>query len=358
MTEVASEGGEKRIPDRDAAEIGVTGPDAPEARSAGTKPAEKGTDSSDLAHSGGGGAMLSQVYLAGVEDRAAVTQLLLRKAGLHGVAGKSVILKANFNSADPFPASTHLDTLRVLVTLLWQAGAREITLVERSGMGDTRANLTKLGVFALAKNLAFRVVVLDEQPRKQWVHIPRGGTHWLRGFYLPRVVLQADMVVQTCCLKTHRFGGQFTMSLKNSVGLVAKRLPGTIYDYMYELHASPFQRLMIAEINAHYSVDLVLLDAARAFISGGPDKGEEAAPGLMLASRDRVAVDAVGVALLREFGARELTKKPVFEWEQIQRAAELGVGAASPAAMELVALDERGRAARERVKAQFGDVAS
>ena len=46
-------------------------------------------------------------------------------------------LKANYNSADPFPASTHLDTLRAIVETLKAAGAGGITMAERSGMGDT-----------------------------------------------------------------------------------------------------------------------------------------------------------------------------------------------------------------------------
>ncbi|OFW56680.1 MAG: hypothetical protein A2133_06070 [Actinobacteria bacterium RBG_16_64_13] len=97
------------------------------------------------------------------------------------LSGKSVALKANFNSADPFPASTHPDTLRAIVTLLQEAGAREITLAERSGMGDTRDNLERLGIFALSEKLGFKVVVLDEEPEDRWAHIGRGGTHWLRG---------------------------------------------------------------------------------------------------------------------------------------------------------------------------------
>ncbi len=92
---------------------------------------------------------------------------------------------------------------------------------------------------------------------------------------------------------------------------------------------------MIAEINKFYPVDFVIMDAAKAFIDGGPDKGTEVEPGLMLAGRDRVALDAAGVAILREFGASSLMKKPVFELDQIRRAAELGVGATSASAVEL-----------------------
>ena len=94
------------------------------------------------------------------------------------------------------------------------------------------------------------------------------------GFHIAKVFLDADKIVNTCCLKTHRFGGHFTLSLKNSVGLVAKRLPGGMYDYMWELHGSPFQRQMIAEINNHYNADLVVMDGMEAFITGGPEQGK------------------------------------------------------------------------------------
>jgi uncharacterized protein (DUF362 family) len=124
---------------------------------------------------------------------------------------------------------------------------------------------------------------------------------------------------------------------------------------MHELHASLFQRLMIAEVNQSYEVDLVVMDAAEAFVSGGPDKGEAVEPGLMLAGTDRVAVDAAGVAILREFGSTGLAKKPVFEQSQIRRAAELGVGVGTPDALELVGLDDAGREAAQRVRAVLGE---
>ncbi len=297
-----------------------------------------------------------EVFLISSADRETAVRSLLGRTDLARFSGKSVAVKANFNSADPFPASTHPDTLTAMITMLQQAGAREVTLAERSGMGDTRENLEQLGIFDLAGRSGFGVVVLDEEPKKNWAKIDRDGTHWLRGFYLAKAFLDADVVVQTCCLKTHRFGGHFTMSLKNSVGLVAKTVPGGVYNYMWELHGSPHQRLMIAEINKFYDVDLVVMDAAEAFISGGPDKGTGVKPGLMLASRDRVAIDAVGVAILRKYGASSLAKKPIFELDQIRRAAELGVGAASASAIRLTPLDDRsGEAVDEIQRILLGD---
>ena len=72
--------------------------------------------------------------------------------------------------------------------------------------------------------------------------------HWPNGLHAARLFTEAPCAVQTMCCKTHRFGGHFTLSLKNSVGLAAKRVPEDSYNYMSELHGSPHQRRMIAEI--------------------------------------------------------------------------------------------------------------
>lgn len=162
--------------------------------------------------------------------------------------------------------------------------------------------------------------------------------------------LEADKIVQTCCLKTHRFGGHFTLSLKNSVGLVAKKVPGGMYDYMWELHGSPFQRQMIAEINNHYKPDIVVMDGIKAFVTGGPEKGKEVEPNLLLASTDRVALDAVGVAVLKMFGAKgKIGEAGVFDQEQLKRAAELGFGVRSTEEIHLTPLNSESQADAERI---------
>ena len=131
-----------------------------------------------------------------------------------------------------------------------------------------------MGVLALSRELGFKAVVLNNVGKDDWLKVEREGTHWLRGFYMAKVFHDADKVVQTCCLKTHRFGGHFTLSMKNSVGLVAKKVPGGVYDYMWELHGSPYQRQMIAEINNNYKLDFVLMDGIKAFVTGGPETGQ------------------------------------------------------------------------------------
>jgi uncharacterized protein (DUF362 family) len=294
---------------------------------------------------------VGEVFILKTSNRTSGVKQLLSQFGLDEYAGKHVALKANFNSDDSFPASTHPDTLQAIVETLKDADVGEVTLAERSGMGNTRQVLEHRGVFALSEKLGFNAVVLDEMPRQEWVKIGRDGTHWLKGFYFAKPFLDADKIVQTCCLKTHRFGGHFTLSLKNSVGLVAKKVPGAIYDYMWELHGSPFQRLMIAEINQHYKADLIVMDGTKAFISGGPEKGEMVEPNLLLASQDRIAIDAAGVAILRMYGANgHVAKGGIFELDQIRRAAELGLGAKSASEIRLTPLNDESQGISEKIR--------
>ena len=292
-----------------------------------------------------------EVFVLKTSDRVTGVPELLKKFDLGDYYGKQVALKANFNSADPFPASTHLDTLRALVEAIKRAGANDITLAERSGMGKTEQVFEQMGVLALSKELDFNAVALDDVGKDDWLKVEHTDTHWLKGFYIAKVFHDADKVVQTCCLKTHRFGGHFTLSMKNSVGLVAKKVPGGMYDYMWELHGSPYQRQMIAEINCNYNVDFVLMDGIKAFITGGPENGTVVEPNLLLASKDRVAIDAVGVAILKIYGAKgKIGDANVFDQDQLKRAKELGFGVKSADEIKLTSLNDDSRAEVEQIE--------
>jgi uncharacterized protein (DUF362 family) len=269
------------------------------------------------------------------------------------VRGKAVTIKPNFNTADAAPGSTHIDTLCALILSLKEMGATRITLAERSGPGDSTRNvMEKKGIFDLAKELDFTIVNLQELGPEGWVHVRPENSHWKDGFLFPRVFLEAESIVETCCLKTHQFGGHFTMSLKCSVGMV----PGGLrqegaYPFMNELHSSPYQRQMIAEINTAYTPDLIVMDGVEAFVDGGPHRGTRAEAKVMLGGSDRVAIDAVGVAILRLLGTTpEVSRGKIFEQDQIARAAELGLGVSSPEEIHLVTDDSESKALADRVE--------
>jgi len=273
-------------------------------------------------------------------DRAQGVRQAMEMFDLSNVNGKSVFLKPNFNSPDPAPGSTHPDVLRSIVVTLQSKGASQISVGDRSGMGDTRYSMEELGIFKLAEELGFDTIVFDEMPADQWVMLQPEKSHWERGFPFARPCLDADLLIQACCLKTHRHGGHFTMSLKNTVGMVAKDNLIDNHDFMRELHSSPHQRRMIAEINTAYSPDLVILDGIEAFIDGGPARGKKASSEVILASKDRVAIDAVGVALLRYHGCQtEVASGKVFQQDQLKRAVKLGLGVDSPEKIEFLTAD-------------------
>lgn len=289
----------------------------------------------------GVGSKMSKVYVVRTADRAGGLAKLFAAVKLPDLTGKTVAIKPNFNSDDPFPATTHLDTLEFVIKELKKAGARSITIAERSGMGETDKVLKNRGVYALASKYGVVVVNLDKLPANGWKLINEKGNHWKFGFLAARVFLDADYVVNLPCLKTHRFGGDFTMSLKNNVGAVAKWRPGVPpYNYMIELHTSRSQRLMIAEVNKYIPCNLVVMDGMEGFSDEGPDRGKLIKPGLLLVSDDRVAIDAAGVAVLRHYGTtRKVSVGKIFDQDQLKRAAQLKIGAASPEQVEIVPLD-------------------
>jgi uncharacterized protein (DUF362 family) len=294
----------------------------------------------------------AQVAFVKTMDRAAGVARATELLEIGRFEKRDVFVKPNFNSADAPPGSTHEDTLVALLQHLKAKGAGALTIGDRSGMGDTRAVMERKRAFDIAKTFGANVVVFDELAADDWELVKLPGTHWQQGFALPRIVRTAGAVVQTCCLKTHRYGGHFTLSLKNSVGLAAKRIPGNPHDFMRELHDSPNQRLMIAEINAAYRPELIVLDGVEAFVTGGPDTGKRVDAGVVLASDDRVAIDAVGVAILRHFGTTpEVSRGPIFQQQQIARAAELGLGVASPRQIELVTGDPASAEYAKKIRA-------
>jgi uncharacterized protein (DUF362 family) len=208
-------------------------------------------------------------------------------------------------------------------------------------MGDTNAVMREKDVFAIARDGKVKTVVFDDLKEEDWQAFQYKNSFWQRGFAMPKPVLAADSVVNLCCLKTHQYGGHFTLSLKNSVGLAAKRVPNNKYNFMSELHSSPNQRRMIAELNAAYAPSLVVLDGVEAFTDGGPHKGTKVNSEVILVGTDRVAIDAIGVAILRHFGTTSVVQKgKIFEQEQIAQAVKLGIGIGNPNQIEFLTDDQ------------------
>jgi uncharacterized protein (DUF362 family) len=285
----------------------------------------------------------TKVYLVSTGDRGIGARRCLRFIGAPDYAGKHVFVKPNFNSADPPPGSTHNDTLDALLEAVRAANPGQITIAERSGPAVVAEVFAQKGIGALCDKYGADFLDLETLPPEAWITVERPDLHWPGGFEIPKAVAEADAVVATCCLKTHGVGGVYSNALKLAIGLIPKDFP--------KLHNTPDMRKMIAEVNLAYTPEFVLSDAVEVFVDGGPMEGERRRADLMLISRDRIALDAVGLAILKSLGSNAaIMDTPIFAQEQIARAVELGLGVTSPEQIEIVTDDEASAQAASRIR--------
>ncbi len=265
----------------------------------------------------------SKIFVISTEDRLTGLEQLLDMADLSFAKGKKVVLKPNFNSSNAFPASTHDNTIRGVVTALKNAGAGEMILGESSGPSGTNSVVNAKGTRALCQEIGCEFVSFDAMPQSDWENFNFQGMNWPGGLAIPKMFREDNGIVLLPCCKTHAFGGQFTLSLKLAVGMTPRARRNA-------MHAAPRIRAWIADINKGFTPDLIVMDAIRVFTSGGPDSGTAANPKLLVAGSDRIAIDAVGLAILSRAGSNVINNRKIFKQDQIARAVELGLGVTSP----------------------------
>ncbi len=274
--------------------------------------------------------MMTKVAVVSTDDRVYGVNKCLELLGTNPVKGKKVVFKPNFNTADPPPASSSMETVKQLIIKLREMGAESITLAERAGPANTSKVFEEKGINILANELKFHIIDLTKVPKDEYVLKNPEGNHWKEGFYFAKIYDQAECIIETCCLKSHMYGGHFTIALKNAVGMVNKK-------NMTELHSSTYQREMIAEINSVYKPDLIVMDGVTTFVDRGPMEGTRVEANVFIAGTDKIAIDAVGVAILRILGTTpEVTNGPIFKQDQIKRAVELELGVSSPNDIEFL----------------------
>jgi len=247
--------------------------------------------------------------------------------------GDTVLLKPNYNTAHPFPGSSDPMFLKAIIELLYEAGAEKVVLGERSAFLDTRKVLEKAGIIKVAEEAGAEVrifgvngwrVIFD---RKGWRRVRVLGGRYLRRVSIAREALEMEKIVYAPLIKTHHLA-EFTGAIKLSMGLV-KPIPDQMIFHMRHL------REKLAELRLVVKPDLIIMDARKVFISGGPAKGELRSPNLILASDDQVAIDVEGVKILQSYPGNSLNID-VWSLVQIKHAVELGQGPSSERDYEVI----------------------
>lgn len=243
--------------------------------------------------------------------------------------GDTVLVKPNVNSDDPYPGTTNPEVIKEIVTMCFENGAKRVIVADRSGVlwQNTMYNMEKVGIAQSARSAGAEVLALDNE---EWILVkPEGSKYWPNGFRIPKLVTEVDHIINVAVVKTHSIA-DFSMSLKNFVGFIH------MSDRMF-MHSSGNIKEMIAELNLAFNPKLNILDATKVFVRGGPDKGEIKEPRAIIASRDRVAVDIIGLALLRSLGTTPaIQDRDIWSHPQIKRAIELDLGIKDSSRINLV----------------------
>ena len=234
--------------------------------------------------------------------------------------GDAVLIKPNVNSYDPYPGTTNPRVVGEVVRMVKEAGAKRVIVADRSGPGrwsDTMYNMETVGIAQAAREAGAEVIALE---KKEWVRVrPEGAKYWEKGFKIPRLLEEVDHIINLPVVKTHSLA-DFSMSLKNFVGLISMQDRGV-------MHGSKYFKEMIAELNLAFQPKLNVMDASKVFVSGGPATGETRSPGMIIASPDRIATDLTGLTLLKILGTTPaIQSQNMWNHPQIKRAGKLEIG--------------------------------
>jgi len=260
--------------------------------------------------------------LAAALDRAIETLDLLKFIK----PGDKVLVKPAVNSAEPYPFTASPEIVELTVRRIRDFGAGKVYVADNPNFLLSSARcLKETGISEAARRAGAEVKTIDEFVE---VH-PEGALGWEGRIKIARLATEVDHLVSLPRLSTH-FLADFTISLKNWVGFLPQ-------GERFRMHLPNGFKARIAELNLVFKPAAIVVDARRAVVSMGPDVGKQKEAGLLLAGRDPVAVDAVGLAVLKTLGTvNRIQDHPVWKLPVLARAAELGIGARGPGEIQLV----------------------
>jgi len=275
--------------------------------------------------------------------RAAVRRAIALAGGLAFIQpDETVVLKPAVNSTNRYPATSDPETIWIVAELVKEAGGRPFVADRTMFLHSTETAFRETGILDAAAQAGIPCRALEDDESVAVRH-PL-AENW-RGnsirIYTP--VAEADHIINLCTPRTHLMG-DFTMSMKNNVGVVnaVSRLP---------MHLPWGLKERLAEISLVVRPSLIVMDGREGYSDGGPDDGDLARPGFIAAGSDPVAIDAVGLAHLRLEGANEaIGERSIWTIPMMKRAVEIGVGVGSGDAIALIGIDP---AAEASLRAQL-----
>ena len=294
------------------------------------------------------------VSIVKTEDRAkgireAVELLGGMKPLTDGVEGR-ILIKPNCNTDDPYPRDTHHGTIRVIAELIMEAGIEpdQIVVGDMSGRArglPTRATMENLGITKVAEEMGINISYFDEE---EWVTVePEKSKWWPEGLKIPKTVYEAERIILTPILRSHTTA-TFTCSLKLGVGIIDAEERDWLHD------GKDFYEKMI-DINLAYHADMVIADALRMNTGTGTAPVDEVKPGIITASNNMVASDAVSAALMQRYRTVRVVDHSTQGLTQFKLAEKLGLGVPN---LSGIHLEHQNMAKDEGIKELLGYIRS
>lgn len=231
-----------------------------------------------------------------------------------------ILLKPNLVNQSPFPVTTPVQAMVVLVDYVQQCSRAELMIGE--GCGETHISsidvLRHHGYEKLAREKGLRLIDLNEAEN---VSLSRDDCQVFPEFHLPKIAFES-FIVSFPVLKAHSLA-EVTLAMKNMMGFPSHHY----YRQGGSWRKSVFHRRMhrsVFELNLYRKPDLSIIDASVGLADyhlGGPTCQPPVKK--LVAGFDPVAVDACGAELLG------------FDWRDVEhiRLADGVLGQAELAAI-------------------------
>lgn len=288
-----------------------------------------GTSNGGTTANGTGGSSVGTTPIVAMvrdADVATATMTAIAKIGLPDLAGKVVVIRPNQieGNAD---GTTNPEVIRGVIKAIKAASSgavKQIIVAEdgfSNGGGHTLEFMEQNKVAAVCTAEGATAVELNGTATTNYK--PAAATAWGgatgAGIDFYNTVYTADYVINVPRCKTHG-STNFSMALKAWFGSIKR--PSSLHSG--NLHNK------CAETHLVRKEDFVVLDASRCMVTGGPTAGGTMMDSkIVVASKDAIAADITGIAIIRYFGGTTAAPaiRNTLPWDQpqIKRALALAI---------------------------------
>ncbi len=203
--------------------------------------------------------------------------------------GDTVIIKPNLIKPAHYTTgiTTNLLLLKALCVICREKGAGKVIIGEGSAVGySTQKAFEETGIKEMATEIK---VDLVDFKKAEKVALPIPGGRVLHRLKVPRILMEANVVINVPVMKTHD-ALPATLGLKNMKGIIEERDKKRFHKWgLAEA---------IVDLNKLAYPELTILDGTVAMEGLGPTHGTPVNLGIIIASRDTVAADVVAAEIM------------------------------------------------------------